>query len=85
MSALLLRLPKLLPKSLQKPAQQAIENMPQDVLGVTPELVRNWTPSLATWGAAGGAALLFLTEWKLVLQYAPFIGDRYKTQEAAAE
>ncbi|XP_035169019.1 cytochrome b-c1 complex subunit 10, partial [Oxyura jamaicensis] len=39
------------------------------------------TPTLATWGGVAGAGVIWITDWKLVLQYVPYIGGKYKTED----
>jgi hypothetical protein len=29
------------------------------------------------WGAAAGATFLYLTDWKLVMQYVPFVNKKF--------
>ncbi|KAM3656637.1 QCR10 protein, partial [Cardinalis cardinalis] len=45
------------------------------------ELLRTWTPTLATWGGVAGIGVIWATDWKLVLQYVPYIGGKYKTED----
>ncbi|XP_071583974.1 cytochrome b-c1 complex subunit 10 [Heliangelus exortis] len=45
------------------------------------QLIQNWTPTLITWGAVAGTGVIWATDWKLVLQYVPYIGGKYKTEE----
>jgi hypothetical protein len=37
--------------------------------------------SLATFGAAGGLTVCYLTDWKAVLQYMPYYGGKFETEE----
>uniref|UniRef100_A0A8D2QJU1 Cytochrome b-c1 complex subunit 10 n=1 Tax=Zonotrichia albicollis TaxID=44394 RepID=A0A8D2QJU1_ZONAL len=39
------------------------------------------TPTLATWGGVAGIGVIWATDWKLVLQYVPYIGGKYKTED----
>ncbi|XP_019329098.1 PREDICTED: cytochrome b-c1 complex subunit 10 [Aptenodytes forsteri] len=39
------------------------------------------TPTLVTWGGVAGTGLIWFTDWKLVLQYVPYIGGKYKTED----
>uniref|UniRef100_A0A8B9TGZ5 Cytochrome b-c1 complex subunit 10 n=1 Tax=Anas platyrhynchos TaxID=8839 RepID=A0A8B9TGZ5_ANAPL len=40
-----------------------------------------WTPTLFTWGGVAGVGVIWITDWKLVLQYVPYIGGKYKTED----
>ncbi|GAV02498.1 hypothetical protein RvY_13057 [Ramazzottius varieornatus] len=42
------------------------------------ELAKAWTPSLMAFGAAGGLLGLYLTDWKVITQYIPLYGGKYK-------
>ncbi|GAB1861064.1 Cytochrome b-c1 complex subunit 10 [Camponotus japonicus] len=42
------------------------------------ELAGKWIPSAAAYGTAGTLTLLYFTDWKVVLQYVPFYGDKFK-------
>ena len=37
-------------------------------------------PTLSTAGVIGGAAVLWITEWKAVLQYVPIYGKRFELE-----
>ncbi|NXE28039.1 QCR10 protein, partial [Ardeotis kori] len=45
------------------------------------QLFQNWIPTLVTWGAVGGTGLIWFTDWKLVLQYVPYVRGKFKTEE----
>lgn len=41
----------------------------------------NRIPTLAVWGAAGGVALVHFTDWRLFLDYVPYINNKFKKDE----
>ncbi|XP_074933015.1 cytochrome b-c1 complex subunit 10 [Phalacrocorax aristotelis] len=45
------------------------------------QLLQNWTPTLVTWGGVDGTGLIWFTDWKLVLQYVPYISGKFKTED----
>ncbi|XP_068029871.1 cytochrome b-c1 complex subunit 10 [Anomalospiza imberbis] len=45
------------------------------------ELLRTWTPTVVAWGGVAGVGVIWATDWKLVLQYVPYIGGKYKTED----
>ncbi|KAM4758876.1 cytochrome b-c1 complex subunit 10 [Cyanocitta cristata] len=45
------------------------------------QLLQNWTPTILTWGGVAGVGVIWATDWKLVLQYVPYIGGKYKTED----
>lgn len=45
------------------------------------ELLSAWAPTAATFGATSGVALLYFTDWQLVLQYVPFINGKFKADK----
>ncbi|XP_075300519.1 cytochrome b-c1 complex subunit 10 [Opisthocomus hoazin] len=45
------------------------------------QLLQNWTPTLLTWGGVAGTGLIWFTDWKLVLQYVPYISGKFKTED----
>uniref|UniRef100_A0A8B9BG32 Cytochrome b-c1 complex subunit 10 n=1 Tax=Anser brachyrhynchus TaxID=132585 RepID=A0A8B9BG32_9AVES len=49
------------------------------VLG--PRYAQLLTPTLVTWGGVAGAGVIWITDWKLVLQYVPYIGGKYKNED----
>ncbi|KAM8939293.1 cytochrome b-c1 complex subunit 10 [Pelodytes ibericus] len=42
------------------------------------QLAKRWAPTLATWGAVGGVGVIWITDWKLILQYVPYINGKFK-------
>ncbi len=38
-------------------------------------------PTLAVWGTAGGVALVHFTDWRLFLDYVPYISGKFKKDE----
>ncbi|XP_044741467.1 cytochrome b-c1 complex subunit 10-like [Chrysoperla carnea] len=46
------------------------------------EVASAFMPSASIFGAAGGAFMLYFTDWKAVLQYVPFYGGKFKTDDA---
>lgn len=36
---------------------------------------------MAAWGTVGGVALVYLTDWRLVLDYVPYISGKFKKDE----
>ncbi|KAI1230468.1 hypothetical protein IHE44_0009925 [Lamprotornis superbus] len=38
------------------------------------------TPTLVTWGGVAGVGVIWATDWKLVLQYVPYIGGNGASQ-----
>ncbi|XP_034241173.1 cytochrome b-c1 complex subunit 10-like [Thrips palmi] len=41
----------------------------------------NWAPSLAGYGGAAGAILVFFTDWRLVTDYIPIYNTKYSTDK----
>jgi len=42
-------------------------------------IVKTWVPTLAVWGTVGGAALVHFTDWRLFLDYVPYISGKFKS------
>lgn len=38
-------------------------------------------PTLAVWGTVGGVALVHFTDWRIVLDYVPYINGKFKKDE----
>nr|AGV76835.1 cytochrome b-c1 complex subunit 10 isoform A [Sparus aurata]ATN38470.1 mitochondrial cytochrome b-c1 complex subunit 10 isoform A [Sparus aurata] len=41
-------------------------------------ILRAWVPNMAFWGSAGGVALVYFTDWRLFLDYVPYIRGKFK-------
>uniref|UniRef100_G1SBT1 Cytochrome b-c1 complex subunit 10 n=1 Tax=Nomascus leucogenys TaxID=61853 RepID=G1SBT1_NOMLE len=39
------------------------------------ELVKNWIPTAYTWGAVGAVGLVWATDWRLILDWVPYINE----------
>ncbi|XP_076847526.1 cytochrome b-c1 complex subunit 10 [Brachyhypopomus gauderio] len=51
---------------------------------ITPKYVsfaKSWLPTLSFFGAAGGIAVVHFTDWRLVLDYVPYINGKFKKDE----
>ncbi|KAJ7308225.1 hypothetical protein JRQ81_008746 [Phrynocephalus forsythii] len=42
------------------------------------QLLRHWTPTLATWSVAGMIGVTWFADWQDVLRFVPWIGGKYK-------
>ncbi|XP_011503799.1 PREDICTED: cytochrome b-c1 complex subunit 10-like [Ceratosolen solmsi marchali] len=42
------------------------------------ELALKWMPSAITYGSGAGLALLYFTDWKLILQYVPYYRGKFQ-------
>jgi len=38
-------------------------------------------PTLAVWGGVGGVALVHFTDWRVILDYVPYINGKFKKDE----
>lgn len=36
---------------------------------------------MAVWGTTGGVALVYVTDWRLVLDYVPYINGKFKNDD----
>jgi len=44
-------------------------------------IARTWVPTLAVWGGVGGVALLYATDWRLIMDHVPYINGKFKKDE----
>ncbi|XP_078115344.1 cytochrome b-c1 complex subunit 10-like [Sander vitreus] len=44
-------------------------------------ILRTWVPNMAAWGTVGGVALVHFTDWRLVLDYVPYIKGKFSEDE----
>uniref|UniRef100_A0A8C4WLS2 Cytochrome b-c1 complex subunit 10 n=2 Tax=Gopherus evgoodei TaxID=1825980 RepID=A0A8C4WLS2_9SAUR len=45
------------------------------------QLLRTWTPTLTTWGTVGAVGLVWVTDWRLILDYVPYINGKFKKDD----
>ncbi|XP_042335932.1 cytochrome b-c1 complex subunit 10 [Sceloporus undulatus] len=45
------------------------------------QLLRNWVPTAATWGSVGAIGLVWATDWRLILDYVPWINGKFKKDD----
>uniref|UniRef100_A0A8C7K8J1 Ubiquinol-cytochrome c reductase, complex III subunit XI n=2 Tax=Oncorhynchus TaxID=8016 RepID=A0A8C7K8J1_ONCKI len=41
-------------------------------------IARTWVPTMAGWGSVGGVALVYFTDWRLILDWVPYINGKFK-------
>ncbi|XP_029285353.1 cytochrome b-c1 complex subunit 10-like [Cottoperca gobio] len=44
-------------------------------------ILRTWVPNMVAWGTVGGVALVHFTDWRLILDYVPYISGKFKKDE----
>ncbi|KAF6723759.1 Cytochrome b-c1 complex subunit 10 [Oryzias melastigma] len=44
-------------------------------------VLRTWVPNMVTWGSVGGVALVYFTDWRLILDYVPYINGKFKNDK----
>ncbi|XP_056133762.1 cytochrome b-c1 complex subunit 10-like [Lampris incognitus] len=44
-------------------------------------ILRTWIPNLVGWGTAGGVALVHFTDWRVILDYVPYIKGKFSNDE----
>ncbi|XP_051893837.1 cytochrome b-c1 complex subunit 10 [Pristis pectinata] len=55
--------------------------MLQQILGPRyGQLLRNWIPTMTTWGAVGTVVLIYATDWKAVVGRIPYIKGKFKNE-----
>ncbi|XP_018419236.1 PREDICTED: cytochrome b-c1 complex subunit 10 [Nanorana parkeri] len=45
------------------------------------QLAKNWVPTLFTWGTVGGVGLIWATDWRLFLDYVPYVNGKFKNDD----
>ncbi|XP_063003277.1 cytochrome b-c1 complex subunit 10 [Elgaria multicarinata webbii] len=45
------------------------------------QMLRNWRPTLGVWGSVGAVGLVWITDWKLILDYVPWINGKFKKDD----
>ncbi|XP_060933863.1 cytochrome b-c1 complex subunit 10-like [Limanda limanda] len=44
-------------------------------------ILRTWVPNMVAWGAVGGVALIHFTDWRLFLDYVPYVKGKFSDDE----
>ncbi|XP_010886002.1 cytochrome b-c1 complex subunit 10 [Esox lucius] len=44
-------------------------------------IAKTWVPSLTVWGSVGGVALVHFTDWRLFLDWVPYISGKFKKDD----
>ncbi|XP_031174168.1 cytochrome b-c1 complex subunit 10-like [Sander lucioperca] len=44
-------------------------------------ILRTWVPNMAAWGTVVGVAVVHFTDWRLVLDYVPYIKGKFSEDE----
>lgn len=45
------------------------------------ELAKNWIPTASMWGAVGAVGLVWATDWRLILDWVPYINGKFKKDD----
>ncbi|XP_010869968.1 cytochrome b-c1 complex subunit 10-like isoform X2 [Esox lucius] len=41
-------------------------------------IARMWVPTMVGWGTVGGIAIVHFTDWRLILEWVPYINGKFK-------
>ncbi|XP_020487756.1 cytochrome b-c1 complex subunit 10 [Labrus bergylta] len=44
-------------------------------------ILRAWVPNMVAWGTVGGVALIHFTDWRLFLDYVPYVKGKFEEDE----
>ncbi|KAJ4937418.1 cytochrome b-c1 complex subunit 10-like [Gymnodraco acuticeps] len=44
-------------------------------------IAKTWIPTLAVWGSVGGVALVHFTDWRMILDYVPYISGKFNNDK----
>lgn len=45
------------------------------------ELAKNWIPTAGMWGTVGAVGLVWVTDWRLILDWVPYINGKFKKDD----
>ncbi|XP_012500904.1 PREDICTED: cytochrome b-c1 complex subunit 10 [Propithecus coquereli] len=45
------------------------------------ELARKWMPTVSLWGTVGAVGLVWMTDWRLILDWVPYINGKFKKDD----
>uniref|UniRef100_A0A672YL79 Ubiquinol-cytochrome c reductase, complex III subunit XI n=1 Tax=Sphaeramia orbicularis TaxID=375764 RepID=A0A672YL79_9TELE len=58
-----------------------IQNILNKVVGAKYISILRTVPNAVAWGTVGGVALIHFTDWRLFLDYVPYIKGKFKNDE----
>nr|ACO10159.1 Ubiquinol-cytochrome c reductase complex 6.4 kDa protein [Osmerus mordax] len=44
-------------------------------------VLRTWVPNMVCWGTVGGVALVHFTDWRLILDWVPYVNGKFKNDK----
>ncbi|XP_076000935.1 cytochrome b-c1 complex subunit 10 [Genypterus blacodes] len=44
-------------------------------------IAKTWVPTMAVWSTVGGVALVHFTDWRVFLDYVPYVGGKFKRDD----
>ncbi|XP_063742275.1 cytochrome b-c1 complex subunit 10 [Eleginops maclovinus] len=44
-------------------------------------IAKTWVPTLAVWGTVGGVAVVHFTDWRVFLDYVPYVSGKFKNDK----
>ncbi|XP_069042114.1 cytochrome b-c1 complex subunit 10 [Lepisosteus oculatus] len=45
------------------------------------QIAKSWVPTLVGWGSVGAVGLVYATDWRLLLDYVPYIRGKFQKDE----
>ncbi|XP_018583698.1 cytochrome b-c1 complex subunit 10 [Scleropages formosus] len=44
-------------------------------------IFKSWVPTMVAWGSTGTVALIHFTDWRVILDYVPYINGKFKKDD----